>query len=105
MTTTAIIGMDISKYSFELCGTDARGKHTLHKRLHRDKVALFFANLPPCTVAMESCSSSQHWARKIKELGHPSCSFPLNTLSRFAKESRTTATMQKLSPKLPRDPA
>jgi transposase len=70
MTTTTIIGMDISKYSFELCGTDERGRQTLHRRLHRDKVALFFANLPRCTVAMESCSGSQHWARKLTELGH-----------------------------------
>ena len=70
MTTTKIIGMDISKYSFELCGTDERGRHTLHRRLHRDKVSLFFANLPKCSVAMESCSGSQHWARKLKELGH-----------------------------------
>lgn len=70
MTSTTIIGMDISKYSFELCGTDERGRHTLHRRLHRDKVSLFFANLPACTVAMESCSGSQHWARRLKELGH-----------------------------------
>jgi transposase len=70
MTTTTIIGMDISKYSFELCGTDERGRQTLHRRLHRDKVALFFANLPACTVAMESCSGSQHWARKLTDLGH-----------------------------------
>ena len=38
MKLTKIIGMDISKYSFELWGVDERGNHTLHKRLHRDKV-------------------------------------------------------------------
>ncbi len=54
MTATTIIGMDISKYSFELCGTNERGCQTLHKRLHRGKVSLFFANTPACTVAMES---------------------------------------------------
>src|SRR4029434_9601281 len=70
MNTTTIIGIDISKYSFELWGTDERGRHTLHKRLHRNKVTLFFANHPCCTVALESCSGSQHWARKLKELGH-----------------------------------
>ncbi len=69
-TATTIIGMDISKYSFELWGADQRGKQTLHKRLHRDKVGLFFANFPRCTVAMEACASSQHWARKLKEFGH-----------------------------------
>lgn len=70
MTSTTIIGMDISKYSFELCGTDERGRQILHKRLHRDTVSRFFANTPACTVAMESCSGSQHWARQLKELGH-----------------------------------
>lgn len=69
-TTTTIIGMDISKYSFELWGADERGKQTLHKRLHRDKVGLFFVNFPRCTVAIEACATSQHWARKLKEFGH-----------------------------------
>lgn len=54
MTSTTIIGMDISKNSFELCGTDERGSQTLHKRLHRETVSRFFANTPVCTVAMES---------------------------------------------------
>jgi transposase len=68
--TTTISGMDISKHSFELWGADQRGKQTLHKRLHRDKVSLFFANFPRCAVAMEACASSQHRARQLKELGH-----------------------------------
>ena len=68
--TTTLIGLDISKYSFELWGTDERGQRTLHKRLHRDKLCLFFANFPACTIALEACSGSQHWARKFKELGH-----------------------------------
>lgn len=68
--TTTLIGIDISKYSFELWGTDERGQRTLHKRLHRDKLSLFFGNFPSCTIAMEACSGSQHWARKFKELGH-----------------------------------
>lgn len=68
--TTTLIGLDISKYSFELWGTNERGQRTLHKRLHRDKLCLFFANFPSCTIALEACSGSQHWARKFKELGH-----------------------------------
>lgn len=69
-TTTTIIGMDIAKYSFELWGTDAAGRPTLHRRLHRDKVGLFFGNLPRCTVALESCATSQYWARRLRDLGH-----------------------------------
>ncbi len=94
MTTTAIIGIDISKYSFELCGTDERGQHTLHKRLHRDKVTLFFANLPACIVAMESCAGSQHWARKLKELGHQVMLIPAQRVVAYrqgAKNDRNDA--------------
>jgi transposase len=94
MTTTTIIGMDISKYSFELCGADERGRHTLRRRLHRDKVSSFFANLPTCTVAMESCSGSQHWARKLKELGHEVMLIPAQHVVAFrqgAKNDRNDA--------------
>ena len=94
MTTTTIIGMDISKYSFELCGTDERGRHTLHRRLHRDKVSLFFANLSACTVAMESCSGSQHWARQLKDLGHQVRLIPAQHVVAFrqgAKNDRNDA--------------
>ncbi|MGH9941130.1 MAG: IS110 family transposase [Pyrinomonadaceae bacterium] len=94
MTTTTIIGMGISKYSFELCGADDRGRHTLHRRLHRDKVSLFFANLPRCVVAMESGSGSQHWARKLTELGHQVMLIPAQHLVAFrqgAKHDRNDA--------------
>lgn len=94
MTSTTIIGMDISKYSFELCGTDERGHQILHKRLHRDTVSRFFANTPACTVAMESCSGSQHWARKLKEFGHQVLLIPAQHViayRRGAKNDRNDA--------------
>lgn len=94
MTATTIIGMDISKYSFELCGTDERGRQTLHKRLHRESVARFFANSPACIVAMESCSGSQHWARKLQELGHQVMLIPAQhavAYRRGAKNDRNDA--------------
>ncbi len=94
MTTTAIIGIDISKYSFELWGINDTGKRTLHKRLHRDQVTLFFSNLAHCTVAMEACASSQHWARKLKELGHCVMLIPAQHVVAFrrgAKNDRNDA--------------
>jgi len=29
-----------------------------------------FANRAACVVAMEACGGSQHWARRLRELGH-----------------------------------
>ena len=39
--------MDISKNSFELCGTDERGSQTLHKRLTAILFRAFSPTLPP----------------------------------------------------------
>jgi transposase len=49
---------------------DERGHAVLNKKLRRAQVALFFANLPPCLVGMEACSSAHFWARKLGEFGH-----------------------------------
>jgi transposase len=40
------------------------------KRLRRDAVLAFFANLPPCVVGMEACAGSHFCAREIARLGH-----------------------------------
>jgi transposase len=65
-----IIGLDLAKTVFQVHGGDERGQVVLSKRLRRDGVLTFFANLPACLVGMEACASSHHWAREITRLGH-----------------------------------
>jgi transposase len=64
------IGIDLAKNVFQIHAADQRGKVVLRKQLRRDQVSPFFANLPPCLVGIEACSSAHHWARKLKSLGH-----------------------------------
>ena len=64
------VGIDLAKNVFQIHGMDERGKPILRKQLKRDQVAVFFANLPPCLIGMEACSSAHHWARKLEALGH-----------------------------------
>lgn len=64
------IGLDLAKNVFQVHGVDEQGKPVLRKRLRRDQVAAFFANLSPCLVGMEACASAHHWARMIEQLGH-----------------------------------
>lgn len=33
-------------------------------------MAEFLANLEPCLIGLEACSSSHHWARKLGSFGH-----------------------------------
>lgn len=65
----SVIGLDIAKLWFELCGLDEQGKRVLSKRLRRGELMEFFANLPRCDVAMESCSGANHWGRELTKLG------------------------------------
>ena len=65
-----ILGIDLAKRSLHLFGVDAHGREVLRKKLSRARLSAFMANLPPCTVAMEACSSAHHWARLFRTCGH-----------------------------------
>jgi transposase len=64
------MGIDLAKNVFQIHGVDERGKVLVRKQLKRSQVASFFANLAPCLIGMEACSSAHHWARKLQSFGH-----------------------------------
>jgi transposase len=64
------IGLDLAKYVFEVHGVDSHGKVVLRKRLRREAVSSFFANLPRCLIGMEASNGAHYWARTLKALGH-----------------------------------
>ena len=64
------IGLDLAKNVFQVHGADAHGAPLLRKQLRRAQMAEFFAQQPPCVVAMEACGSAHHWGRKLRSLGH-----------------------------------
>ncbi|GAB3114468.1 IS110 family transposase [Pseudomaricurvus hydrocarbonicus] len=69
-TMTIRIGLDIAKNIFVVYGVDRNGKKTLSKKLKRQSVLSFFAQLPPALIGIESCGSSSYWGRELKKLGH-----------------------------------
>ena len=70
MTTTSILGIDIAKNTFQLHGADNSGRAVHKKRLPRRELAAHVANLPTCTIVMESCGGANYWARVIQRSGH-----------------------------------
>ncbi len=64
------IGIDLAKNVFQVHAANQHGKTLLQKKLRRDQVAPFFANLQPCLIGMEACGGAHHWARKLQALGH-----------------------------------
>ncbi|MDR9502611.1 MAG: IS110 family transposase, partial [Desulfurivibrionaceae bacterium] len=65
-----VVGIDLSKRSFQLHGVNSKGHKVMSKKLSRAKIKEFMVNLPPCLVAMEACGSSHYWARQFRSYGH-----------------------------------
>lgn len=64
------IGIDLAKHVFQLHGVDQHGKTVLTRKLKRDQMMAFFANLPSCLIGMEACGSAHFWASKLQGMGH-----------------------------------
>ena len=64
------LGIDVAKNIFQLHGVDERGQVVVQKRVTRSKLRATIAQLPPCLIGMEACSSAQYWARELQQLGH-----------------------------------
>jgi transposase len=64
------IGIDIAKRNFQIHGVNKNGKTVLKKKLMREQVLTFMANLPKCLVGIEACGGANYWAREISKLGH-----------------------------------
>ena len=69
-TSRTVVGVDTAKWVFQLHWVDMETGEIVDLRLMRAKFLEHFANRAPCLVAMEACGGSQHWARRIRELGH-----------------------------------
>src|SRR3954467_10081630 len=70
MNQVSTVGLDLAKYIFQLHGADSAGAVVFRKKLRRGQLLAFLATLPPCTVAMEACTSAHYWGREIAKLGH-----------------------------------
>src|SRR5580704_12544694 len=70
LSTVTRVGLDLAKRVFQVHAVGAKGEIVVARKLTRSQLIPFFAELPPCVVAMEACSSGHHWGRALMELGH-----------------------------------
>ena len=82
------IGLDIAKTIFHLIGLDHNGKQVLKKKLRRGQMLSYFANLKPCKIRMESCSSSHYWGRELTKLGHEVKLLPAQHVKPFVRGNK-----------------
>jgi len=70
MNQITTVGADLAKELIVVCAADAAGHVLFFKQFSFLGFSAWAANLPPCTIGMEACSSAHHWARVLLGLGH-----------------------------------
>ena len=68
--TISMLGIDIAKNTFQLHGADTSGKAVHKKRLAPPELAAHVANLPACTIVMETYGGANYWALVFQRSGH-----------------------------------
>jgi transposase len=86
-----IIGLDIAKRAFQVHGVDRHGRPGLKRKLSRDQVLAFFANLPPCVIGLEACGGAHYWARELAKLGHQVRLMPPQYVRPYVKTNKHDA--------------
>ena len=91
MKDISIIGIDLSKRSFELHGATAEGAVVFRKRLSRGKLLAFLEDQPSCWIVMEACGGAHFWGREIQALGHECALIPPMYVKPFRKRQKNDA--------------
>lgn len=65
------VGIDTAKNVFAVHGVNEAGQPELRRpSVPRTKLVELVASLPPCTIGIEACTGSHHWARCFAAHGH-----------------------------------
>ena len=70
MAQVTTLGVDIAKNGVCVHGIDTQEHVIVQKRLSRQKLLPFVAQLPSCLIGMEASGGAHYWAREFTKLGH-----------------------------------
>ncbi len=86
-----VVGVDTAKRVFQLHWVDLETGEVVDRRLTRAKFLEHFANRAACVVGMEACGGTQHWARRLRELGHEVRLLPAKMVRLFVSGNKNDA--------------
>jgi transposase len=89
MSNIKVVGIDLAKNIFQVHGDDSKGKPVLRKRLSREKLIEFMAQLPPCLVGLEACGGAHYWARTFQAMGHTVKIMAAQFVKPYVKSNKT----------------
>lgn len=88
MQQVTLLGIDLAKRVFQVCGLDRRGEVMFNRNVSRARLEAFIQQYPEATVAMEACSGSNYWGRRFQTLGHRTLLIPPQHVKPFVKGNK-----------------
>lgn len=65
-----VVGIDLAKNVFQLHGIDELGATVLRRRVQRKQLLEAVAQIAPCVLGIEACTSAYYWAERFERFGH-----------------------------------
>jgi len=83
-----LIGIDLAKNIFQICGVNQSGNQVFNKAVKRNKLLSQLLKYPDVMVAMEACGGSNYWGRELQELGFKVLLIPPIHVKPFVKGNK-----------------
>jgi transposase len=83
-----LIGVDLAKTIFQVCGVNQAGKVVFNRQIKRVKLVTFLAQYPGVNIAMEACSGSNYWGRELEAREHQVLLIPPQHVKPFVKGNK-----------------
>ena len=64
-----LIGIDLAKSIFQVCGVNQAGKRVFNRQVRRARLMELLIQHPDAIIAMEACSGSNYWGRELQQRG------------------------------------
>jgi transposase len=83
-----LIGIDLAKNIFQVCGVNQAGKSVFNRQVRRAKLMELLIQHPDATMAMEACSGSNYWGRELQQRGFQVKLIPPQHVKPFVKGNK-----------------
>jgi len=83
-----LIGIDLAKSIFQVCGVNQAGKPVFNRQVRRAKLMELLLQHPEATIAMEACSGSNYWGRELQNRGYQVMLIPPQHVKPFVKGNK-----------------
>lgn len=83
-----LIGIDLAKSVFQVCGVNQAGKVVFSHQVRRKKLMDKLRRYPGVTIAMEACSGSNFWGRTLQQHGFKVLLIPPQHVKPFVKGNK-----------------